>query len=1076
MSKQNIHVNNALKSALAYGAGWAIGTVIARIIFNRISIDPVGDQAGQAARLAAGLLLAFVIAAVSAGIGGLAGGYTLPVVLRERGRWGYTWRSGGVMAFTFGTLMFPLIFIVSLFSFYTNTTSVPFLRFIILFLIIGAVYGALTGLLLGIVTLWRKGIGRVVWAGTMGFGLGGLLLGVGTRQYLLSFDAAAARFEQPWWFLLGMFGFGALGGGALGALYGRIAAESADEKPYTASKRKIWLRRGLVTAAVLLLVFGVFRPIVFALADFLTPVSANLSTVMDSNTTGTQWSLPVTVASVSAASTAVTLDVAVTADGRTLIAWAQQNDVMFAGGDTVFNVSNSPDAPSATPRLVVDSQGTAHLVWSEAGSGILYSQCREAGCAEPASLSGASGAACAGSVNEAPDIAIGGDDTLMVVWQTEKGLPAVSWAAASLPPGAPDDCVPGAAAVTGPRLSNLPDGFALTFSDTEERITLTRFDGQWQTGEVIGNGRLPNIFADDRGRVYAAWCGKDGTTQYWAGSAAEKLSDLPCRSRPQLAEDSDGRLHILWYADKISNNFGQMVDTAVLVETAQSESGWTLPAIAAITGQASQPALANGGDGRLSLVWPVGGALYRAEQVQYNCEGYELGRIAQVVYDVSRYGGYRPDDDIIPYCQNRYDKLLFTPNPEPAYSDDPPTPNGAFDPMFALIPDAEYEVLFSTMWYDADAADNNDSPGSLLAQAVAELYERVKANPEQYPRGVTVRILLGNPPEAAKGDFSNQIWNVLNDLRDAGIPEMRNEALGWRLEVADFKGAFPHAHTKMLIVDGKTAVAAGYNMSYEHFPLDHPSGLGNGRNDLGIQITGPVAQEAQRAFDDLWEGSDSRYCANFYPAYAIWQATCFDRPAAVSHAPETQKYFLPGGDSNAFSMYRTEVYNEADKQVEAALHAAEKSIDLIHVNFTAQLICDLNLLYDVCTFDQAMPYLDSLLATISRNDTHLRVLVKSAPIDGVETSVALALFREKIAKRGLEDRVEVRFFNGPMHYKTALIDDEFLIVGSQNYHYSAFGDGQGLAEYSLGTDDPQAIADYQRLFEYQWERAIVPGN
>ncbi|HFE65855.1 MAG TPA: hypothetical protein ENJ93_01220, partial [Chloroflexi bacterium] len=379
-------------------------------------------------------------------------------------------------------------------------------------------------------------------------------------------------------------------------------------------------------------------------------------------------------------------------------------------------------------------------------------------------------------------------------------------------------------------------------------------------------------------------------------------------------------------------------------------------------------------------------------------------------------------------------------------------------------------------WYDADADDNNDSPGSLLAQAVAELYERVRANPERYPRGMTVRILLGNPPEAAKGDFSNQIWNVLNDLRDAGIPEMRNEALGWNLEVADFEGAFPHSHVKTLIVDGKTAVAAGYNMSYEHFPKDHPSGLGNGRNDLGIQITGPVAQESQRMFDDLWEGSDSRTCVDFNPVYVIWQATCFDRPAAVSHAPETQKYFLPGGDSDAFSMYRTEVYNEADRQIVAALHAAEKSIDLIHVNFIAQLICDLDLLYDVCTFAQAMPYLNSLLDTISRNDTRLRLLVKSAPIDGVETSMALSLFRAEIERRGLEDRVEVRFFNGPMHYKTALIDDEFLIVGSQNYHYSAFGDGQGLAEYSLGTDDPQAIADYKRLFEYQWERAIVVGE
>jgi cardiolipin synthase len=52
-----------------------------------------------------------------------------------------------------------------------------------------------------------------------------------------------------------------------------------------------------------------------------------------------------------------------------------------------------------------------------------------------------------------------------------------------------------------------------------------------------------------------------------------------------------------------------------------------------------------------------------------------------------------------------------------------------------------------------------------------------------------------------------------------------------------------------------------------------------------------------------------------------------------------------------------------------------------------------------------------------------------------------------------------------------LIYDEFLVVGSQNLHYSAFGGG-ALTEYSLGVTDPQAIEDYQRMFDYMWDRAI----
>ena len=68
--------------------------------------------------------------------------------------------------------------------------------------------------------------------------------------------------------------------------------------------------------------------------------------------------------------------------------------------------------------------------------------------------------------------------------------------------------------------------------------------------------------------------------------------------------------------------------------------------------------------------------------------------------------------------------------------------------------------------------------------------------------------------------------------------------------------------------------------------------------------------------------------------------------------------------------------------------------------------------------------------------------------------------------------MEIRFYNGELvHSKTALIDEELLIVGSQNYHYSAWGD-RGLTEFNLATDDPAAVEDFKRYFEYEWERAI----
>jgi phosphatidylserine/phosphatidylglycerophosphate/cardiolipin synthase-like enzyme len=64
----------------------------------------------------------------------------------------------------------------------------------------------------------------------------------------------------------------------------------------------------------------------------------------------------------------------------------------------------------------------------------------------------------------------------------------------------------------------------------------------------------------------------------------------------------------------------------------------------------------------------------------------------------------------------------------------------------------------------------------------------------------------------------------------------------------------------------------------------------------------------------------------------------------------------------------------------------------------------------------------------------------------------------------------VRFYNGKVHAKSMLIDDQLLIIGSQNTHYSAWGEG-GLNEYSLATDSPVATAEYKALFETKWQQS-----
>lgn len=54
--------------------------------------------------------------------------------------------------------------------------------------------------------------------------------------------------------------------------------------------------------------------------------------------------------------------------------------------------------------------------------------------------------------------------------------------------------------------------------------------------------------------------------------------------------------------------------------------------------------------------------------------------------------------------------------------------------------------------------------------------------------------------------------------------------------------------------------------------------------------------------------------------------------------------------------------------------------------------------------------------------------------------------------------------------------DAFLIAGSHNFHWSAFGGGQGLAEYSLGVADPRASSQFQQCFKNYWEKASPRQN
>jgi phosphatidylserine/phosphatidylglycerophosphate/cardiolipin synthase-like enzyme len=112
----------------------------------------------------------------------------------------------------------------------------------------------------------------------------------------------------------------------------------------------------------------------------------------------------------------------------------------------------------------------------------------------------------------------------------------------------------------------------------------------------------------------------------------------------------------------------------------------------------------------------------------------------------------------------------------------------------------------------------------------------------------------------------------------------------------------------------------------------------------------------------------------------------------------------------------------------------------------------------------------ALADTVEQKGVKTRVMVTDVNMNGMENRAAIEVLQAELARRGVSDLVEFRYLDGRMHAKSLLVDQQLLIIGSQNFHYSAYGDS-GLAEYNLATNDPGALQEYQQTFDYYWEQA-----
>ena len=1106
-SRGRIFLTGLIGFLLAAVIGLLAGLVFFRLGIYQWLIHLVPDDQ-PLVRLVASLLLPFLGMGLAGAAFGLICGTTLHRIDPEGSRRRYLLGGGFAYGISYGILMVPILLLIALVGQYNLGSSKDPASFITLFALIGLIYGLFSGLVLALLTVKVRYIWLPVLLSTAGGVLGGMLLGLVIWRHGFFLSLPTPLLQRIVFFVYLALALAGLVGGLLALAY-----DSIRRKRERRADRRVEPRRGqdIVTIAAGLLLFVLVFNLTNTLVEFVTINTGSTTTSLSNETQGVGWSEPLKLAESDPPNTGSAADVVAGPDGRLAAVWvfdregiaevayAFQNGEDASGSMTwsnPVNVSNSTTV-SRHPQMEIGPDGRVHIAWAEEVSPgqleIRYSSCSGTTCNPGGSISIEASESCqpVPKQQDWPAIAVNSDGIVGITWNAGGLIAYTISRAGETPTASTGTCfepVEGPNLDLQPRLAAGEAGqFSLVYgagsAEVSGPIRLVEV-GPDETGSQteVGQGRFPEIYTGPEGKQHLAWCDPEGYLNYspftTADAAVETIPSPPCINRPGILQDANGTMHLIWYSDQIQNNFDSQQPGHYLYESLRTGAGWSPPAVFAKLAQPASPSVTGVTGTGLSTMWvdtaESAPALFLAEQPFYQCSVDSLSTAGQAVLDVVQGGKFHPNGYQSPFCDNQFKNFIYMPEPDPAFSSLPVTPNGGFDLLREYIQNARYELLISNMQWDPD--QDELSPGYQVIEGVADLYKQIQADPSAYPRGLTVRILLGNYPNLATFQYGDQIWNVIDDLRNAGVEKMEDPSVGWKLEVANFHGSYPHSHTKFIVIDGRQLMAAGFNISWLHYPADHPSGKGDNLVDMGIAVEGPVAQPGLAVFDDQWTGSSQLVCSDLAIGEKsdTWKKSCEWKTGTIQHVPEALMYRPAEEESStAFALYRTDVYKEADRAYDAALASAEESIDAVHVNFSAELICLLNLIApDTCTFDNnALSWMKAVVEAVEKNHVKVRVIVENANSNGLENRVGIDMLEKELDSRGLGDLVEVRFFNGRVHMKTALIDQQLLFVGSQNFHYSSFAPG-GLLEFVAATDSQAAIEEYQEMFEYYWEQSI----
>lgn len=449
-------------------------------------------------------------------------------------------------------------------------------------------------------------------------------------------------------------------------------------------------------------------------------------------------------------------------------------------------------------------------------------------------------------------------------------------------------------------------------------------------------------------------------------------------------------------------------------------------------------------------------------------------------------------------CGSTFEELITIPPTDPSNGTDG---TYAFEQFAELARNAKYEVDFTSMNWDTDFFDPNPDdeqnvPGAIFLQGLRDLFNQV-TNPENYdnyPRGMTVRILMGLyedgicskvpflgefPPYFKEDVLSRGLYNELFPTR-----YKPDGSLLWKLEVADYKAPCPrHSHVKTMIVDGKTVIVTGYNMSQNQYFRQNPDQ--DITYDIGMKLSGAVAQDALEMFDNLWEGAT--ICTDYEPTLKICTNT--EVASLPSHAPEVLNPVPTGNGLNAFSLFRSADDSTGNDAIFTAMTNSQNRLNIVQnmLWYSPPIRWEVpagGLLPLPAGFDyetEIPPYIEGIMQAVT-NNSQVRYIAAWDPIQAYLGSAYSVVHVMNLAEsRGLDlSKLEIKKSSVPLHAKSLSIDNQMLIVGSLDFAPGSWSYSGGtlsnildLAEYDIAVDEPlphtsTAIDDYDALFEGMW--------